>query len=435
MSNGSPMSIPAYIATVFTPSILFTFTSIPVKKRNALQELVLFVLWFTGLSIPIYYAGQFPYLCLMSTSVWAWATSMKMGVWLFSMSMEERRARAFVFTLGDWRSRTIPAPAQKPKPDEYIQPPLMPLLLQCGKHLLIFDVIDFIFNWNDALLPVKVFSALLSKIHMFLGQAERAAVLAPAEPLTLSQILVSIAMSMLFCVYIQMQLQVTYDSILISFASVYKILPYLEKWQLGKDSKKLNTKNIAKTKAILRRVRWIRDLKSYIEDSLTMQPLFDQPWFAMSLRDFWGKRWHTFYNDCFYRLGYRPIRWIMMTIFDCKPPRWLPALAVFVMSGLMHEYFLYAATGSSIYFASPLAACGLQFLFFVVQVMFISIGDTIFSRGILGRLFTVFTMAVTCHFFVVPYVLTGYIYMERFSFNRMFVNIYNGDPNVFASIF
>lgn len=435
------MSMPAYIATAMAPSCIFMLLSIPVKRRNIIHEAILALLWFTGLSIPIFYAGQFSYVCLISTAVWVWATSMKMGVWVFSMSMEERRQRPYIFTLFDWRKR-FPSSAitpktsdqYKPRPDEYVAVPLGQLVLTVIKHQLAFDIIDFTFHCGDSNRPIVVFSAFVSKILAFVGQSSKAAGLTPAEPLTYTTIGISILMCMLFCVYIQMQLQVTYDTIMIVYALIYKILPSIEKWQLGADRKKINSKNIAKTKAILRRLRGIRALKSYIEETLTMPPLFNSPWSAHSLRDFWGRRWHTFYNDCFYRLGYRPIRWIVQLLFNCKPPRWLPALAVFVMSGIMHEYFLYAATGSQLYFGSPLPACGLQFLFFVIQVVAISIGDKVFNRGMIGRIYTVFCMAITSHLFVVPYILTGYLYMERFSFYRIAVNLYQGNSNFIASI-
>lgn len=428
------MSIPAYVATVMTPSFIFMLISGPVKKRNIIQEAMMALLWFVELCIPIYYAGQFPYLCLMSTSVWAWATSMKMGVWVFSMSMEERRSRHFVYTLLDWRKRTnanVPSNAEiKRVTPDYDQVQMGQYVFNLFKHILKFDLVEYLFSLGDPQRPVRTFTYLVSQFLKVMGYTEKAARIAPqgGDPITIGYILISVSTSMLFCVYIQMQLQVTYDVFMVMYASIYKLLPVLERWQLGKDSQKLNTKNIGKTKAILKRVKHIRAAKAYIEDTLQMPPLFNSPWTASSLRDFWGRRWHTFYNDCFYRLGYRPIRWMVMLLFNCKPPRWLPALSVFVMSGLMHEYFLYAATGSGLYFnGNPVPACGLQFIFFVIQVCAISIGDKFFSRGFLGQAYTILCMALTCHLFVVPYVLTGYLYMERFSFYRMAFNLYRGN--------
>lgn len=435
--ESSPMSTPAFVATIFAPSILFMVLSIPVKRRNIIQEALLALLWFTELTIPLYYAGQFSYTCLISTSVWAWASSMKMGVWVFSMSLEERRQRAFIFTLVNWRIQKADTKVVKPRPDEYINPHLGRLIWTTIQRQIAFDTIDFIFQYCDSQRPIRVFSAFLGNLLKFFGQSTAAATLLPEEPLTWSTMIISLFMCMLFCVYLQLQLQVTWDAFMVGYAIIYQTLPSLEKWQLGKE---LDTKNnIAQTKAILRRVRGIRSLKAFIEDTLTMPPLFDSPWSAHSLRNFWGKRWHTIYNECFYRLGYRPIRFAVQLVFQSKPPRWLPALAVFVMSGLMHEYFLYAATGPSLYFGKPLPACGLQFLFFFIQVITISLGDKLFpgqqNHSIAGQAYAIFTMSITSHLFVVPYLLTGYMAMERFSFVRLAVNLYQANPHFYANIF
>lgn len=444
-SIGDPASVYTFVASIFLPSTLFMILSLPVKRKIILQEATLALLWFTELCVPLFYAGQYNYLCLMSCAVWAWASSMKMGVWVFSMSMEERRQKPFVFTLSEFRRKPLATAAETKTAvsdnnsksgstaGDYMNPQLGRLLYVAIKHQLTFDAIDFLFNYADSQRPIRVFSAFLSKFFGLLGQSSKAASLAPAETLSYTTITISILMCMLFCVYIQYQLLVTYDGFMLIYALIYKALPILEKWQLGEDSKKLNTKNIVKTKAILKRIRYIRIVKAYIEDTLTMPPPFDSPWSAHSLRDFWGRRWHTYYNECFYRLGYRPIRWMFQLIFNSKPPRWLPALSVFIMSGIMHEYFLYAATGTSLYFGSPLWASGWQFLFFVVQVIGIGVGDKFFNRGILGQAYTIFYMALTSHLFVVPYILTGYLYMDRFSFYRIAVNYYQGN-SLFASI-
>ncbi|RCI02266.1 hypothetical protein CU098_011789 [Rhizopus stolonifer] len=431
------MNISSYVLTAMTPSFVFMLLSLPVKNKNILQESVLALLWMTGLSIPIYYAGRLPYICLMSTAVWTWASSMKMGVWLFSMSMEERRQRPFYMTMLDWRKRSNDPPTTEeikscPTTD-HVDIHLRHLIWKFVKHQFYFDAADVVIHLGDAQRIVRVFSAVLSNLFAFLGQKEKADMLAPTEPLTWGNLLVSTLMAMLFCVYIQMQLQVAYDECMIGFGVLYKTMSVLERWQLGQDLGKLHAKNTHKAKMILKRVCVIRAIKSYIEDTLNMPPPFDSPWSAHSLRDFWGRRWHTYYNDCFYRLGYRPIRAAVMFLFHCKPPRWLPALSVFVMSGLMHEYFL-VATGSKAYLGHPLPACGLQFFFFVIQVLLIGISDKFFSRGPIGRLYTIFCMALTSHFFVVPYVLTGYLHMERLSFFRLVVHLYQGNPNLFASV-
>ncbi|KAI8979646.1 hypothetical protein BDF20DRAFT_870777 [Mycotypha africana] len=442
----SALGLLQYVMTVLAPSILFTVVSLPVQKRNLIQDGILALLWFAGLFFPIYYAGQYSYVCSISVSVWAWATAMKMGVWVFCMTMEERQKRPFIYTLSEWRQR-LPEDSSKDQQKafkssfDYREIHFARHLWIFIKHQVIFDLIDFIYNYDDAQRPIRVFSAFMSKIYEYAGQMDKAASLASSQAITYTEILISTCQSLLFCVYIQIQLQVTYDALMLMYATIYKCLPYLERWQLGAtDLRDLNSssRNVLETKAILRRVKRIRAVKDWIEDTLTMQPLFNSPWTAHSLRDFWGRRWHTFYNESFYRLGYRPIRWTMLTLFKCKPPRWLPALSVFVMSGLMHEFFLFSASGPRLYTGSSsatLPAGGLQFLFFIVQVFGISIGDRFFRGGPLGRAFTLFFAALTCHLFVVPYLLTGYLYMERFSFLRIVMNLCRGNRNILASTF
>ncbi|KAL4214622.1 hypothetical protein CU097_006641 [Rhizopus azygosporus] len=421
-----PISKIGYIATTMLPCFMFMLVSIPVKKRNVIQELCLLLLWLIGLSVPIYYAGKLPYVYLISTSVWSWGTSMKMGVWLFSMSMEERRQCPFALTILQWRKERY---SEKAKVDHhpshvYIDFPLAQYIFSTIKHQIVYDLVEIILRQLDLDRPVRLFSAV---IYHFLGMFFNLSAPETELPFSFGNVALSTCTCILFLVYVQMQLQLTYDVFNILFTLMYKSLPTLEKWQLG--NKAIYTRDVAKTKAALKRIRRIRAVKVYLEQTISMPPAFNRPWCAYSLRDFWARRWHTYYNECFYRLGYQPIRLITMLILGCKPPRWLPALSVFVMSGLMHEYFLYAATGPALYFqGTPIPACFIQFSFFVSQAVFISIGDRLsLSDGFLGRAYAVLIMILTCHLFVVPYLLTGYLYMPRFSFYRTFVNIYQGE--------
>ncbi|PHZ17494.1 uncharacterized protein RHIMIDRAFT_232922 [Rhizopus microsporus ATCC 52813] len=351
---------------------------------------------------------------------------MKMGVWLFSMPMEERRQRPFALTILQWRKVRY---SENVKVDHhpshvYINFPLVQFIFSTIKHQIVYDLVEIILRQLDLDRPVRLFSAVIYHcLGMFFNLS------APETELQFSfgNVALSTCTCILFLVYVQMQLQLTYDIFNILFTLMYKSLPILEKWQLG--NKTIDTRDVAKTKAALKRIRGIRAVKVYLEQTISMPPAFNRPWCAYSLRDFWARRWHTYYNECFYRLGYQPIRLVMIPILGRKPPRWLPALSVFVMSGLMHEYFLYAATGPALYFqGTPIPACFIQFSFFVSQAVFISIGDRLsLSDGFLGRAYAVLIMILTCHLFVVPYLLTGYLYMPRASFYRTFVNIYQGE--------
>lgn len=441
MTGSSPRNISqlAYIATSMLPCFLFMIVSIPVKRRNIIQEICLFLLWVAGLSVPLYYAGKLSYASLISSSVFNWATSMKMGVWLFSMTMEERRQCPFAITLTSWRRR--PTIKNKDVEEEktgnqsnssHTNISLISFIIAGMKHVLIADIADISLHLYDINLPIHVFSAIVHKFFGYLGFS----VTDTGFSLSLGNILISTLICVIFSVYLQMQLQVTYDSAMIIFSSMYKLCAILEKWQLNYILKENYTKDVEKSKALLKRVHKIRAVKTYFEETIYMPPAFNEPWSAHSLRDFWGRRWHTYYNECFYRLGYQPIRLLVKLVSGRKPPRWLPALSVFVMSGLMHEYFLYVATGPTLYFhGSPLPTGFFQFLFFVCQVVFISIGDKYFKEGPLGRLFAIVSMFITCHLFVVPYFESGYMYMPQFSFYRIAANIYRGNPSLLDSVF
>ncbi|KAF7724242.1 hypothetical protein EC973_001198 [Apophysomyces ossiformis] len=355
-----------YIVLSVLPSFLFTLTALPVQQRSKLQELLLTTCFVINLSIPFFYAGQYSYACNMGTGVWCWAFGMKMGVWL-TMPMEERRKRRFCWTLFYWRLRPQPIKPTK----EWQSIPVRPYLMAYLKRQLIFDFLYRLFQWIDTHQSVHVFEKGLANV---LGAMYEPRIHHDAA-ITTGAVLMSFLLCTAFSIYLQLQLQLTYDTIILICAIVYQVLP-----SLGSHG-------------------WIRSVKYYIEDVLTMPPLFHSPWHATSLRDFWSNRWHKIYNDCFYRLGYRPMRKF------CRN-RWVPALSVFILSGIMHEYFLYCTSGNW-------RASGFQFLFFVLQTVGVVVGDAIPSRT-LGAVWAIAFMVLTSHLFVVPYLVTGYTYMSQF---------------------
>ncbi|EOY12186.1 hypothetical protein QUC31_001692 [Theobroma cacao] len=75
-----------------------------------------------------------------------------------------------------------------------------------------------------------------------------------------------------------------------------------------------------------------------------IEPQFNEPYLATSLQDFWGHRWNLMVTSILRPTVYHPIRRISTHIVR---PRWisLPAvIAVFVVSGLMHELIYYYIT-------------------------------------------------------------------------------------------
>lgn len=415
------------------PSLLFMVVSIPVKKRNIIQEAVLFTLLSFGLCLPLYFAGELTYVSQMSASVWSWGTSMKMGVWLFSMSIEERRTCPFILTILSWRRKRVIKDAvveddiNHPSSAD-TSPPLAPFIQGKIKHVLIADISEAALHICDKNAPVHFLSAFVHKYLSYLGLST----VNHGFSLTFSGFIHSTIVCMIFAVYLQMQLQLTYDAFMIVFILIHRGASALEKRQLSKYTKEKQAKDLNKTN----RIQQIRAVKTYMEEIIHMPPAFDSPWSANSLRDFWGRRWHTYYNECFYRLGYQPIRLVFQLVSGHKASRWLPALSVFVMSGLMHEYFLYVSTGPAAYFyGSPLPRGFFQFTFFASQMFFIGIGDRYFKSAPLGKIYAFASMIITCHLFVAPYIMSGYLNMPRVSFSRAAVNLYNRNTSAFDPIY
>lgn len=113
-------------------------------------------------------------------------------------------------------------------------------------------------------------------------------------------------------------------------------------------------------------------------DPRSWPPLFDAPWAAVSLHEFWAKRWHQLLRQTFLVMGGYPLAFLFSLI---SPPRLKKTskmagfvLGTFTASGLYHYWAMYAmGRGSDI-------QC---LLFFVAQAF--GIGLERAWRGITGR--------------------------------------------------
>ncbi|KAI8146741.1 membrane bound O-acyl transferase family-domain-containing protein [Fennellomyces sp. T-0311] len=365
-----------YVVVALAPSFLFSWVALPVDRPSYVQQVVLTLLYLCNLFIPLYYAGSFSLTWGMLTGVWAWANGLKMAVWLFCMPQEERRKRPFVATLFYWRERKKTIAAVEPDvKKQQLQKPgdLSPatILTMYFRHQLIFDVLD---------MTIRTCGSQQQSIAVF-EEAVRMLVFRGPSQMEWSSILSSFGLCTLFSVYLQLQLQVTYDAFLIIFSFANIILPYL-----GIKSS------------------WIKSVKVYLEEAADMPPAFDSPWETTSLRDYWSNRWHQFYNTCFVRLAFKPLRRMCGSVKVLR--RTIPVWGVFALSGIMHEYFLFCTTGPGVYWYG--GAGGWQMLFFLLQPIGIQIGDTLFRPGWPGRLWAIAWMILLSHLFVVPYFLSNY---------------------------
>ncbi|OVA10433.1 hypothetical protein BVC80_917g54 [Macleaya cordata] len=76
---------------------------------------------------------------------------------------------------------------------------------------------------------------------------------------------------------------------------------------------------------------------------LDLEPPFDDPYLSTSLQDFWGRRWNLIVSDTLLSTVYEPVGCICTRIFGTRWAQHLALLAMFAVSGLMHEliYFYF----------------------------------------------------------------------------------------------
>ncbi|KAI9312091.1 membrane bound O-acyl transferase family-domain-containing protein [Dichotomocladium elegans] len=101
-----------------------------------------------------------------------------------------------------------------------------------------------------------------------------------------------------------------------------------------------------------------------VQEFVQRPPLFNKPWLATSIRELWSKRWHQMLRWAFRDIIYMPIR----RALHCYPElgRAVGVMAVFLVSGFLHEYILMSMFGFQEYLRQP-GIAGFQTLFFVLQ--------------------------------------------------------------------
>jgi alginate O-acetyltransferase complex protein AlgI len=102
---------------------------------------------------------------------------------------------------------------------------------------------------------------------------------------------------------------------------------------------------------------------------VTATPVMQNPIWACSLAEFWGRRWNTAFNELAFRFTFRPLcRWATPAIAT-----WL----VFALSGLVHELVISLPAGGGY---------GLPTAYFLVQGLGMAAQRTLSGRRIgLGR--------------------------------------------------
>ncbi|KAI8082700.1 membrane bound O-acyl transferase family-domain-containing protein [Halteromyces radiatus] len=169
----------------------------------------------------------------------------------------------------------------------------------------------------------------------------------------------------------------------------------------------------------------VTSLLRYYDDThhFILQPsLFDQPWLAHSAYNLWSCRWHQIFRPGFKKLAYDPVRSLFPEKKANKTPSmgvWMGriagTMAVFLASGLLHDYILLAMIGHSAIQSYP-GMLGQQTIFFLLQGVATVISSpnmpwSNFSSRILpmwlARLLTWVWIIYTAPIFVDPFLRIG----------------------------
>ncbi|CAF0955621.1 unnamed protein product [Didymodactylos carnosus] len=146
----------------------------------------------------------------------------------------------------------------------------------------------------------------------------------------------------------------------------------------------------------------------------TIPELFRSPYLATSPKNFW-KRWHQMYRNTWLHIIYIPISTLIRQLHPTSTKLiyfGLPAMAVFLFSGIIHEYIVYGAFQ---------IITGEQLLFFTMQGIAVNIEHVLVKKcnvtmpNWLGFLLTFLFNGITGIYFVRPWVKSLRLIKMKFS--------------------
>ncbi|KZO96956.1 hypothetical protein CALVIDRAFT_498241 [Calocera viscosa TUFC12733] len=103
-------------------------------------------------------------------------------------------------------------------------------------------------------------------------------------------------------------------------------------------------------------------------DPRNWPPIYEAPWAATSLHDYWAKRWHQMFRRMFLVMGGWPLAWVLSILFGKVSAYVGVVVGTFLASGAYHTLSLFATGvplgwGSMIYFSMQGVGLGLERIF------------------------------------------------------------------------
>jgi hypothetical protein len=119
-------------------------------------------------------------------------------------------------------------------------------------------------------------------------------------------------------------------------------------------------------------IQWIYDVNTvnvillFRQSPSQWPPLFDAPWRATSVSDFWGKRWHQLFKSSFVQIGVKPL-----PVFMGKAS----ILGAFFVSAILHDWGMWAM-GRGSYFGRVGGFFGMMGIGCILEDVFHRISGT-----------------------------------------------------------
>jgi hypothetical protein len=148
--------------------------------------------------------------------------------------------------------------------------------------------------------------------------------------------------------------------------------------------------------------------------SIDKESLFEHPFLATDPEDFWTRRWHSIFRPVFVSTIYKPVLESTRETFGYPASKLLATLAVFLASGVLHEYLLFilskTLTGENLLFFGIHGLAAISFAALTMTYPFLKEPTPPALRA-LKRFATNLLFLSTAHFLFDPYLRNGFMDM------------------------
>ncbi|CAG8501852.1 5474_t:CDS:1 [Funneliformis caledonium] len=373
------ISFPLYMSLL---SIwLLTFIGLSMIAPTTKQRYItLMIISLTFILIPLKYGKHFNCIYHLPIPVTIFGCFFKMLIWLKKCKQKIKETPPFFLTLFFWRkdytgsTKSNKNSMTKEKLKSYLIQKSIKLFFRFLFHeTCLYFLETFPPTIPDRSYPLRIIDYLLLNKNTFI-----------ATPYTLFYCYV-------YAGFLAHNMDYAYNRFLVIIALI---------WYIQKNSSDKNSSTNSKVEFI----------NQYLITLLFDTPsLFNQPYLSISPSDLWGRRWHQILRECFFELGYLPIRSLFLKYQVLGHDMGL--IASFTCSGIFHEYLLTVLLGRS---------TGEHFTFFVFHGVMVIVWDIIwlpiskYIKYFIDKRLTDFLVWNCILIFSTPWFIEPYIRSNHF---------------------